>query len=141
MGVLMHPLGGLRVLVVEDHGPSAEALVLFLRADGHEVHIAADGSAALEEARQRQPDVVIIDILLPDIDGFTVAHGIQEQSAWRRPLLVALSGRGDEDSLRRSHQAGIDLHLVKPVQPGMLRGVLLRFQAILKDVADFDPKI
>jgi CheY-like chemotaxis protein len=141
MGILMHHLGGLRVLVVEDHGPSAEALALFLRAEGHEVHIAADGAAALEAVRQRQPDVVFLDILLPDIDGFAVARGIQEQSAWRRPLLVALTGCGDEDSLRRSRQAGIDLHLVKPVPPGTLRGLLLRFQAVVKDVADFDPKI
>jgi CheY-like chemotaxis protein len=127
----------LRVLVVEDHLDSAEALAFSFRADGHEVAVATDGFSALEAVRAERPDVVFLDITLPDIDGYEVARGIQEQSDGKRPLLIALTGHGDEKSLRLSREAGIDLHLVKPVTRAMLHGLLRRFQA----VAGFDPVI
>jgi CheY-like chemotaxis protein len=131
----------LRVLVVEDHRESAEALALSFREQGHEVAVAPDGPSALEAVRAAQPDVVFLDFLLPGIDGCEVAKGIRRLSAWRRPFLVALTGLGDEPSQRRSQEAGIDLHLVKPVDPATLHGLLRRLQAFLRDIERFDPGI
>ena len=132
---------GLRVLVVEDHRESAEALARSFREQGHEVAVASDGPSALEAVRAAQPDVVFLDILLPGIDGCEVAKGIHRLSAWRRPLLVALTGLGDEPSQRRSQESGIDLHLVKPVHPATLHSLLRRFQTFLQDIEGFDPGI
>ncbi len=132
---------GLRVLVVEDHPESAEALVLLFRGQGHEVAIAPDGPSTLEAVRAAQPDMVFLDMLLPGIDGCEVAREICRLSAWRRPLLVALMGLGDESCRRRSGEAGIDLHFVKPVHPATLHGLLRRFQTFLQDIEGFDPGI
>jgi CheY-like chemotaxis protein len=124
----------LRVLVVEDNQEFARALALSLRADGHEVAMASDGSTALASAGNVPPDVVLLDISLPGMDGFAVANGIRERSASKRPFLVALTGRNDAQALQSSHQAGIDLHLVKPVDPTTLQGLLVRLQAFLEGV-------
>ena len=132
---------GLRVLVVEDHRESAEALALSIREQGHEVVVAPDGPSALAAVRAAQPDVVFLDILLPGIDGCEVAKDIHRLSAWRRPLLVALTGLGDDPSRRRTEEAGIDLHVVKPVHPATLHGLLRRFQGFLQDIEGFDPGI
>ena len=132
---------GLRVLVVEDHRESAEALARSFREQGHEVAVAPDGPSALEAVRAAQPDVVFLDILLPGIDGCEVAKDIHRLSAWRRPFLVALTGLDDERSQRRSQESGIDLYLVKPVHPAMLHGLLRRFQVFFLDIGGFDPGI
>ena len=132
---------GLRVLVVEDHQESAEALALSFREQGHEVAVASDGRSALEAVQAAQPDVVFLDILLPGIDGCEVAKDIHRLSAWRRPFLVALTGLDDEPSQRRSQESGIDLYLVKPVHPATLHGLLRRFQVFLQDIEGFDPSI
>jgi CheY-like chemotaxis protein len=129
---------GLRVLVVEDQPEAAEALALAFRAQGHEVAVAPDGPSALEAVRAAQPDVAFLDILLPGTDGCEVAKGIRRLSAGRRPLLVALTGLGDESSRRRTDEAGIDLHLVKPVHPATLHGLLRRFETFLQEVEASD---
>jgi len=130
---------GLRVLVVEDQRDFAEALAGSLRTAGHEVGIAGDGATALEVARVKQPDVVFFEVELPGIDGYTVAQRIQEQSAWKRPLLVAFTEQTNTESNRRSREAGIDLLLGKPIDLALLRNLLRRFQSIVQDTEDFDP--
>jgi CheY-like chemotaxis protein len=114
----------LRILVVEDHEDSAASLALLLRIWGHEVRVARDGLTALEMARAFSPDVVLLDIRLPWMDGWQVADQLQKEPAPKRPLLIALTGCGREADRRRSQEAGIDLHLVKPVDPDQLRRLL-----------------
>ena len=77
------------------------------------------------------PDVVLLDIGLPGMDGYGVARWITEQPCDKRPLLIAVTGLGREEDRRQSAAAGIDLHLVKPVEANVLQGLLSRFQAII----------
>jgi DNA-binding response OmpR family regulator len=138
-GDAMHNQRGLRVLVVEDDRPTAETLALILRQDGHEVGVAADGPTALEEAKARKPELIFVDIRLPGMDGYVVVKRIREQSSGRRPLLVALTGLTDQESRRRSQEAGIDLHLIKPVGADMLRGMLRRIQSFVGGIDETNP--
>jgi two-component system CheB/CheR fusion protein len=122
----------LRVLVVEDHADTAESTALFLRLHGHEVDVAPDGPAALRIAAQNPPDVALLDIGLPGgMDGWEVARRLQEQAAGKTPLLIAVTGYGQEEHHRRSEQAGIDLHLLKPFDPDALDQLLDRFKTII----------
>lgn len=122
---------GLRVLVVEDDADFAGILAILLGIYGHEARVAANGPAALKEARERPPDVVLLDIGLPRMDGYEVARRLAELGGEKRPLLIAVTGYGREADRRRSAEAGIDLHLVKPVDPVVLQKVLSRFERIL----------
>ena len=117
----------LRVLVVEDDADNASTLALLLRLNGYEVEVAADGPSALQAVRARLPDVVLLDIGLPKMDGWVVAERIREQTNGKKPLLVAISGYATQADQRRSQEAGIDLHLVKPVEPRELLKLLKRF--------------
>jgi CheY-like chemotaxis protein len=130
---------GLRILVVEDHDDSAASLALLLRIWGHAVRVARDGLTALEMARAFWPDVVLLDIRLPGMDGWQVADQLQKQPAPRKPLLIALTGHGRDADRRRSQETGIHLHLLKPVEPDQLRGLLSRLQRILTQPADQTP--
>src|SRR5262245_33934139 len=96
--------GILRILVVEDEPDTAETLSLFLRLHGHEVSVAANGPAALEQARVQQPDVVLLDIGLPRMSGWELAKRLRELAdpLPKRPLLVAISGYGRSEDRRRS---------------------------------------
>ncbi len=121
----------LRVLVVEDHADTAASLALLLRLDGHEVRVAPDGPAALRAAHESPPDVALLDIRLPGMDGCDVARRLLERAAEKKPLLVALAGCGREQDRRRAAEAGIDLYLLKPMDPEALRRLLRRFQGIM----------
>jgi CheY-like chemotaxis protein len=133
-----HPSGGderdgLRVLVVEDNEDSAASMAMLLRLGGHEVQVAPNGPAAMEAARDGLPDVVVLlDIGLPGMDGHTVARWMGEQPGEKRPLLIAVTEHGQGADRRHSAEAGIDLHLVKPVDPERLQTLLGRFQAIIE---------
>jgi CheY-like chemotaxis protein len=127
----MSTRAGLRILVVEDNHEAAASLATFLEMSGHEVQVAPDGRSALHTVAAVDPDVVLIDIGLPDLDGYQVARSISERPAARRPLLVAITGYGQKEDYRRSHEAGMDLHLVKPADPQALRQLLRRFEDIL----------
>ena len=123
---------GLHVLLVEDNADSAASMAVLLRMNGHDVRVTADGPAALDEAQADQPDVVLLDIGLPGgMDGFEVAKRLQEQKAVKKPLLVAVTGLGDEADRRHSAEVGIDLHLVKPADLGELLWLLKRFHRII----------
>jgi CheY-like chemotaxis protein len=121
----------LRVLVVEDNEDAATSLGMLLRLYGYEVELASDGPSACQAILASLPDVVLLDIGLPKMDGWEVAKRIREQSVWKRPLLVAMSGYGTEADRLRSQEAGIDLHLLKPVDPEELRKLLSRFQSVV----------
>jgi DNA-binding response OmpR family regulator len=122
----------MRVLVVEDHEDTAETVSLLLQLAGYEVEVAPDGEAAVAAVRANPPDVVLLDIGLPGIDGWQVARQVQEVPAEKKPLLVAVSGRDSAEARRRSEEAGIDLHLAKPVDPWQLRQLLARFRQIIE---------
>ena len=115
-----------RVLVVEDGVDAAEALRDLLRLWGHEAWIAHDGSEGLELYEAHRPDVVLLDIGLPEMDGYEVASKIREASPDDGVLLVALTGYGQEKDVRRALDSGFDHHLLKPTDPASLRELLAR---------------
>jgi two-component system CheB/CheR fusion protein len=106
---------GRRILVVDDNIDAAESLALLLKIEGHSVEMAHDGVAALEAVRKKYPDVVLLDIGLPRMDGYEVARRLRSMEDQRDTLLVALTGYGQTEDRRRSREAGFDHHLVKPV--------------------------
>jgi PAS domain S-box-containing protein len=118
-----------RVLVVDDDGDSARGMARLLRASGHETWTAADGRSALESARAHRPDVALIDVRLPDIDGRELARQLRAEPGLEGLLLVAVSGLGREEDREQSLAAGFDHHLVKPVD----------LDALLALVASPDP--
>jgi two-component system CheB/CheR fusion protein len=97
---------------------------MLLRLYGYDVEAAAEGPSALRAVQDSSPDVVLLDIGLPKMDGWLMAKQIREQTGWKRPLLVAVTGYGTQADRLRSQEAGIDLHLVKPVDPQQLAGLL-----------------
>jgi len=121
----------MRGLVVEDNTNAAASMMSFLRLAGHEVEVAPDGPSAVEAVRDRPPDVVLLDLGLPRMDGWEVARRVREQPGPKRPLLVAVTGRGAEGDHRRSEEAGIDLHLTKPVDAAGLQWLLSRFHSVI----------
>lgn len=108
-----------RVLVVDDNVSSAESLAKVLKLEGHEVQIAHDGASALESVRRFRPEVVLMDIGLPGIDGYEVARRLRQDAELSMGigLLAAVTGYAEEEARRRSREAGFDHHLVKPVDP------------------------
>jgi len=113
-----------RILVIEDNRDTADSLALLLRLHRHDVELARDGGAALETARSFQPDVVVLDIGLPGMDGYEVAQRLRAMPETRHALLIALTGYGSRDDRDRAKQAGIDHYLVKPVKMGILNDLL-----------------
>jgi signal transduction histidine kinase/CheY-like chemotaxis protein len=106
---------GLRILVVDDNPDAADMLAMLLQISGHETHTAHDGVEAVEATTRLQPDLVLLDIGLPRLNGYEAGRRIREQHKRGRPMLVALSGWGQDEDRRRSEEAGFDAHLVKPV--------------------------
>ena len=122
---------GLSVLIVDDCRDTTASLATLLRGQGHDPYVAHNGPEALATARRFPPDVALLDIGLPGMDGCDVAKCLAEQSGERRPLLVAITGYGQDDYRRRSAAAGVDLFLVKPVEPEALFRLLDRFHEVL----------
>ena len=113
-----------RVLVVDDNLDAAEGLAMLLTLKGHQVSTAYDGQGAIDRAREVDPDVVLLDIGLPRLDGFEVARRLREEHPERQMLLVALTGYGQERDRVRAREAGFDHHLLKPVRLEMLEQLL-----------------
>jgi CheY-like chemotaxis protein len=105
----------MRVLVVDDNLDAAEMLAEWLSAIGHSVRVAADGPTALEIASEFRPDVALLDIGLPVMDGYEVARRLRELPGCAKTRLIALTGYGQESDHDRSRRAGFEDHLVKPV--------------------------
>ncbi len=118
-----------RILLVEDNEDGRQIMEAMLGLEGHVVRSAADGRAALAIAAQWAPDVVLLDIGLPDMDGYEVGRRLRAMPWTAPPKLVALSGYGQPDDQRRAYEAGFDLHLTKPVTPEFLRDVLAALTA------------
>jgi CheY-like chemotaxis protein/two-component sensor histidine kinase len=113
-----------RVLLVDDNRDSRESLAQLLRLWGYELEIAADGPTAIVAARAFRPDAIVMDIGLPGMDGHELARRLRQMRELDDPLLIALTGHGDDESRRRSAAAGIDHHAVKPAQLMDLRELL-----------------
>ncbi|MDB5859123.1 MAG: diguanylate cyclase [Ramlibacter sp.] len=111
-----HQPGQLRVLVVDDNTDAAESLGVLLEMEGHAAHIAHTGRDALAAAPGFAPDVVFLDIGLPDLSGYDVARQLRNMPAGENALLVALTGWGTQEDRKRTHDAGFDRHLTKPAE-------------------------
>ena len=118
------PASRRRVLLVDDNVDSATSLAMLLRLWGHEVRAVHDGSQALAAARAFRPDVALLDIGMPDMDGYEVARLLRTQGGLNGTAFVALTGYGQENDRRRSAEEGFQTHLVKPVDPEALRRLL-----------------
>lgn len=108
-----------RVLVVDDNVDAADSMAMLLRARGHAVEVAYNGRSGLDKLQRQTPDVVFLDIGLPDVDGHEIARRIRNSHA-RTVRLIAVTGWGQEEDRRRALEAGFDVHLTKPVDPAML---------------------
>jgi len=115
-----------RVLMVEDNPDSAESFVMILELLGHHVRLVHDGSQALEAAHSNVPDVMLIDIGLPGMDGYEVAAAVRNDPALKHLVLVAITGYGREEDKHRAMAAGFDYHLVKPIDLGILQELVGR---------------
>jgi CheY-like chemotaxis protein len=124
-----------RILVVDDLAASAETLMTLLEMEGFEVKCASEGMAALKIAEDFRPDVVLLDIGLPGMNGFEVAHRLRTQPESRDALLIALTGYGEAESRSRSVQAGFDFHMVKPADVNLLLSMLANPQQARKVTA------
>ena len=117
-------ISGCRILVVDDHHDSANSLGALLKLSGANVRTAYDGETALEAIESYRPRVVFLDIGMPGMDGYEVARKARAESEGRDLTLIALTGWGQEERVRRSKDAGIDHHLVKPVDYNALIDLL-----------------
>jgi signal transduction histidine kinase/ActR/RegA family two-component response regulator len=121
--IIMHTIGR-RILVVDDNRDAADSIALLLEVAGHDVRTAYDGPDALNVASEFRPEVVILDLGLPSMDGFEIARQIEGQTWGKDVTLVALTGWGQQEDYRRTSDAGFDAHLVKPVAPDELLKIL-----------------
>jgi CheY-like chemotaxis protein len=109
------PNSSLRILIVDDNRDGADSLGMMLRIMGNDIRTAYDGRTGVELAKDFDPHVVLLDIGLPGLNGYEACRRIREQNSGKEIVLIAVTGWGQEDDLRRSHEAGFDHHLVKPV--------------------------
>jgi CheY-like chemotaxis protein len=112
------------VLVVEDHDDAREAVRCLLEVRGHRVEAAADGPAALDAALTSRPEVVLVDIGIPGLDGYEVARRLRASDAGKHMMLVAVTGYGQARDRQRALESGFDAHLVKPIDPDELYRLL-----------------
>jgi two-component system CheB/CheR fusion protein len=115
-----------RVLLVEDNPDVAEGLAMLLEVLGHRVRAVYDGVAAMDAARANIPDVMLVDIGLPGIDGYEVARRVRRDPDLKHIVLVALTGYGRDEDKKQAMAAGFDYHIVKPVSPDALHGLMTR---------------
>lgn len=113
-----------RVLVVDDNEDAATSLSMLLEVTGHETQTAYDGVEALAAAATFRPDVVLLDLGMPKLNGYEAARWLREQPWGKHMTLIAVTGWGQESDQRRTQEAGFDHHLVKPVDPAMLENLL-----------------
>ena len=119
-------LGGGRrkVLIADDNTDAAESLAMLLELMGNEVRTAADGEEAVEKAEVFRPDVMVLDIGMPRLDGNGAARRVRDAEWGRKTVLIALTGWGQPEDRRKTAEAGFDVHLTKPVDPSSLDALL-----------------
>ena len=115
-----------RVLIADDNRDAADSLSLLLSLDGHEVRTAHDGAAALAEAERFRPDFALLDIGMPELNGYEVARELRTRPWASDLVLIAITGWGQEQDRRRSREAGFDHHLTKPVDPAAIAALIQR---------------
>ena len=113
-----------RVLIVEDNQDAGEMYRVLMELAGYEVLVAVNGTQGLELLKTARPDVALVDIGLPGMDGYELAQRFRAEPDGKGVLLVALTGYGSPTDRDRSRQAGFDLHLIKPVDPDILTSLL-----------------
>jgi CheY-like chemotaxis protein len=113
-----------RILVVDDLRDAVDTMAMFLRRLGHDVSTAFDGLEAVQTAAAIRPDVILLDIGLPKLNGYELAQRVRSEPWGANVTLIALSGWGQEEDKRKSAEAGIDHHLTKPVEPHSLEKLL-----------------
>ena len=113
-----------RILVVDDNETAANVLAMLLKALGNDVRTAFDGLTAIDLAEQFRPDIVLLDIGMPKLNGYETARRIRQQPWGKEMVLAALTGWGQEEDKRRTREAGFDHHFVKPVEPDVLQKLL-----------------
>jgi CheY-like chemotaxis protein len=123
----------LRVLIVDDDRDTANTMAMLLRCWGLEPVVVGDGLEALQAIQADCPDLILLDLAMPGMDGLELAKRLRQllPPKSKCPFLVAISGYGDATTCQRSRDAGIDLHLVKPVDPAELQRLLVRFQNVV----------
>jgi CheY-like chemotaxis protein len=120
--------------LVEDHEDAADSLTMLLELLGHRVRVSHDGPSALELARRHPPDVMLVDIGLPGMDGYEVARRIRADAHLRGVVLVALTGYGRDEDRERALAAGFDHHLVKPVNPDALETLVAQLPSVTRTI-------
>ena len=116
--------GGRRVLVADDNHDAADSLAMLLELGGHEVRVAHDGREALAIANAFRPEVALLDIAMPGMDGHEVARALRAEPWGRGVVLVALTGWGQHEDRHRALAAGFDHHLTEPVDPDVIERLL-----------------
>jgi CheY-like chemotaxis protein len=114
-----------RILVADDNRDAAETMGMLLKLSGHEVYLAHSGREALELAEREQPDIAVLDIGMPDLNGYEVAEKIRRQAWGGRMKLIAVTGWGEAEDKRRAIGAGFNFHLTKPVDPAELEALFV----------------
>ena len=122
------PMESTRVLVVDDVSDSAAIFATMLEIYGAETRVALDGYQAIREAEAYRPNIVLMDVTMPGLNGYEAAKRIREQDWGRAMLLIAITGWGQDRDVREAYDAGFDGHLLKPVEPDALFGLIQRLQ-------------
>jgi CheY-like chemotaxis protein len=117
-----------KILVVDDNRDAAQTMAYLLQAEGHEVKTAYGGEEAVTQAAEFRPDLIFMDLGMPQVDGYEATRRIRALSGDRRPRIIALTGWGQAADRQRASDAGMDGHLVKPADPRVLREVISRRQ-------------
>ena len=120
----------LRILLVEDNDDTAWSMAALLGRHGYEIEVTKDGPSALQVSATYQPDVVLLDIGMPEMDGWQLARQIRQQQNGRQPVLIAVTGYATTADRQRSQEAGINLHFAKPADPKELLEVLAKLSQI-----------
>ena len=123
----------LRILVVDDYQDCADSLAMLLESSGHVVKTAYDGASAIVLAHEFKPNVVLLDIAMPEMDGYEVARRLLSQLLDSRMHLIAVTGYGKRHDMIRAYEAGFDCHLLKPVDANTLKAVLARYTAAIQE--------
>ena len=120
---------GHRILLADDNRDALDSLATLLQCDGHEVHTAGTALRLWKSPRECRPDVVLLDIGMPKLDGYEVARRIRAEPWGKAAVLIALTGWGQDEDRRRSREVGFDSHLVKPLDPDALSAMLSKLPA------------
>jgi PAS domain S-box-containing protein len=126
--VIESPKSALQILIVDDNQDSADSLAILLRLMGNVTRTTYDGQHAVELAAEFQPDVVLLDIGLPRLNGYEACRLIRKQASGKQPVMIAMTGWGQDEDRRRADEAGFDYHLTKPVAPQDLTKLLAGLQ-------------